>query len=75
MLLGERILILLFCLSSHFLSDSLVYLDGNVVELLEGEEEDDSAALVTRQCVVEVPIHVVLQCSDFFLMIRLLLFC
>jgi hypothetical protein len=63
MLLGERILILLFfCFSSYFLSDFLVYSDGNVVELLEGEEEDDSAALVTRRCVVEVPIHVF--CND-----------
>jgi hypothetical protein len=48
MLLGEGILILLFCFSSHFSSDSLVCSDGNVVELLEGEEEDDSAALVTH---------------------------
>jgi hypothetical protein len=49
MLLGERILILPFCFYSHFLSDSLVCSDGNVVELLEGEEENDSAALITRR--------------------------
>jgi hypothetical protein len=30
-------------------SDSLVYLDGNVVELLEGVEENDSAALATHR--------------------------
>jgi hypothetical protein len=49
MLLGERILILLFCFSSHFLSDSHVCSDGNVVELLKGEEEDDSEALITHR--------------------------
>jgi hypothetical protein len=41
---------LLFSHLSFFsLSDFLVCSDGTIMELLEGEEEDDSVALVTRR--------------------------
>jgi hypothetical protein len=51
MLLGERINILRlpWCLFASLIEYFFSFLDGSVIELLEGEDEEDSSALATRR--------------------------